>query len=155
MNFIMLNLLELEVMRMYVKKYKGFLPIEYVDKCNEKIKKKVSIYLIFTLLMNLVIYTELSKEVNIMNKNMNILEVNERENIKHIGSDLIEKTYSLNTLIHDEGILKLNIEKENFEMYVLNEYLYDILEKINLSKGEVYEITYDDKNFINFIRGVF
>lgn len=142
-------------MEIYIQKYKNFLPIEYVDKCNEKIKKKVFIYLLITLFINLVIYVEVSKEINIMNKNIGILEANERENIKHIGSELIDKTYSLNTLIHNYGVLKLNIERENFEMYVLNEYLNEILEKINLSKGEVYEITYDDKNSINFIRGVF
>lgn len=142
-------------MEIYIQKYKNFLPIEYVDKCNEKIKKKVFIYLLITLFINLVIYVEVSKEINIMNKNIGILAANERENIKHIGNELIDKTYSLNTLIHNDGVLKLNIERENFEMYVLNEYLNEILEKINLSKGEVYEITYDDKNSINFIRGVF
>lgn len=142
-------------MEIYIQKYKNFLPIEYVDKCNEKIKKKVFIYLLITLFINLVIYVEVSKEINIMNKNIGILAANERENIKYIGNELIDKTYSLNTLIHNDGVLKLNIERENFEMYVLNEYLNEILEKINLSKGEVYEITYDDKNSINFIRGVF
>lgn len=48
--------MRLEVRRIYIKKYKNFLPIEYVEEHNKKIKKKLNMYILLLLVFNLFFY---------------------------------------------------------------------------------------------------
>lgn len=139
----------------YIQRYKNFIPIEFVEKYNIKIKKKIGIYILITLLMNIMIYVEISKEINIRDKNNGILANAEREDIKHIGNELIEKTFLLKDILHSTGVMKIDMGKNNFEIHVTNEYLNSIIEKIQSAKGLINEINYDENNFINIIRGNF
>lgn len=50
--------------RIYIKKYKNFLPIEYVEEYNRKIKKKLNIYILLLLLFNLFFYGQIKTENN-------------------------------------------------------------------------------------------
>lgn len=139
----------------YIQRYKNFIPIEFVEKYNIKIKKKIGVYILITLLMNIIIYVETSKEINIRDKNNGILANVEREDIKHIGNELIEKTFLLKDILHSPGVIRIDIDKNNFEIHVTNEYLNSIIEKIQGAKGLINEINYDENNFINIIRGNF
>ncbi|HAT4306818.1 TPA: hypothetical protein I9080_000575, partial [Clostridium perfringens] len=74
--------MRLEVRRIYIKKYKNFLPIEYVEEYNKKIKKKLNIYILLLLLSNLFFYGKIKTENNkIENYLSKIKDVNSEKSL--------------------------------------------------------------------------
>ncbi|EOU1911518.1 hypothetical protein GZ981_001398 [Clostridium perfringens] len=143
--------MRLEVRRIYIKKYKNFLPIEYVEEYNKKIKKKLNIYILLLLLSNLFFYGKIKTENNkIENYLSKIKDVN-RE--RSLDKEFLEDINKLKEIIEDENILNLNLERKSFEVEVNSNYKNSIINDINKINGRIEDISLDESNNTYILKG--
>lgn len=144
--------MRLEVRIIYIKKYKRFLPVEYVEPYNKSVKKRINIYILFLLLFNLVFYAEIIKENNRIEKYLN-----ENKSIKvekSLGEEFINRINSLKKLLENEEVLKFNLERNEFTIEIHNDYKEIVLREIKEINGIVEEINLNEVDNINTIKGV-
>lgn len=144
--------MRLEVRIIYIRKYKRFLPVEYVEPYNKSVKKRINIYILFLLLFNLVFYAEIVKENNRIEKCLN-----ETKSIKvesSLGEEFINRINSLRKLLGSEEILKFNLERNEFTVEIHKNYKDIVLREIKEVNGIVEEISLNEANNINIIKGV-
>ncbi len=108
--------MRLEVRRIYIKKYKNFLPIEYVEEYNRKIKKKLNIYILLLLLFNLFFYGKIKTENNKIKNYLSEIKGVNRE--RSLDKEFLEDINKLKEIIKDEKILNLSLERKSFEVEV-------------------------------------
>lgn len=143
--------MRLEVRRIYIKKYKNFLPIEYVEEYNKKIKKKLNIYILLLLLSNLFFYGKIKTENNkIENYLSKIKDVNSE---KSLDEEFLEGINKLKEIIKSEKILNLNLEGKSFEVEVNSNYKKSIINDINNIKGRIEDISLDESNNTYILKG--
>ena len=143
--------MRLEVRRIYIKKYKNFLPIEYVEEYNKKIKKKFNIYILLLLLSNLFFYGKIKTENNkIENYLSKIKDVNSE---KSLDEEFLEGINKLKEIIKSENILNLNLEGKSFEVEVNSNYKNSIINDINNIKGRIEDISLDESNNTYILKG--
>ncbi|HII4439615.1 TPA: hypothetical protein ACY4R4_000421 [Clostridium perfringens] len=143
--------MRLEVRRIYIKKYKNFLPIEYVEEYNKKIKKKLNIYILLLLLSNLFFYGKIKTENNkIENYLSKIKDVNSE---KSLDEEFLEGINKLKEIIKSEKILNLNLEGKSFEVEVNSNYKNSIINDINNIKGRIEDISLDESNNTYILKG--
>lgn len=143
--------MRLEVRRIYIKKYKNFLPIEYVEEYNKKIKKKLNIYILLLLLSNLFFYGKIKTENNkIENYSSKIKDVNSE---KSLDKEFLEDINKLKEIIEDENILNLNLERKSFEVEVNSNYKNSIINDINKINGRIEDISLDESNNTYILKG--
>lgn len=143
--------MRLEVRRIYIKKYKNFLPIEYVEEYNKKIKKKLNIYILLLLLSNLFFYGKIKTENNkIENYLSKIKDVNSE---KSLDKEFLEAINKLKEIIEDENILNLNLERKSFEVEVNSNYKNSIINDINKINGRIEDISLDESNNTYILKG--
>ncbi|KXA12659.1 hypothetical protein QTH51_07520 [Clostridium perfringens] len=137
--------------RIYIKKYKNFLPIEYVEEYNKKIKKKLNIYILLLLLSNLFFYGKIKTENNkIENYLSKIKDVNSE---KSLDEEFLEVINKLKEIIKSEKILNLNLEGKSFEVEVNSNYKNSIINDINNIKGRIEDISLDESNNTYILKG--
>ncbi|MDT9343853.1 hypothetical protein P3F01_06805 [Clostridium perfringens] len=137
--------------RIYIKKYKNFLPIEYVEEYNKKIKKKLNIYILLLLLSNLFFYGKIKTENNkIENYLSKIKDVNSE---KSLDKEFLEDINKLKEIIEDENILNLNLERKSFEVEVNSNYKNSIINDINKINGRIEDISLDESNNTYILKG--
>ncbi|MCH1963471.1 hypothetical protein MCG45_11280 [Clostridium perfringens] len=137
--------------RIYIKKYKNFLPIEYVEEYNKKIKKKLNIYILLLLLSNLFFYGKIKTENNkIENYLSKIKDVNSE---KSLDEEFLEGINKLKEIIKSEKILNLNLEGKSFEVEVNSNYKNSIINDINNIKGRIEDISLDESNNTYILKG--
>lgn len=144
--------MRLEVRIIYIRKYKRFLPVEYVEPYNKSVKKRINIYILFLLLFNLVFYAEIVKENNRIEKCLN-----ETKSIKvesSLGEEFINRINSLRKLLGSEEILKFNLERNEFTVEINKNYKDIVLREIKEVNGIVEEMSLNEANNINIIKGV-
>ncbi|MDZ4991608.1 hypothetical protein GNF80_01290 [Clostridium perfringens] len=144
--------MRLEVRIIYIRKYKRFLPVEYVEPYNKSVKKRINIYILFLLLFNLVFYAEIIKENNRIEKYLN-----ETKSVKvesSLGEEFINRINSLRKLLRSEEILKFNLERDEFTIEIHKDYKDIVLREIKEVNGMVEEISLNEDNNINIIKGV-
>lgn len=137
----------------YIKKYKNFLPVEYVEQYNKNVKKRINIYILFLLLFNLVFYIEILKENNKIEKYLS--KSKSVKNEKSLEEEFIIRINSLRKLLENEEVLKFNLERDEFIIEVQHDYKDIILNEIKEGNGIVEEINFNESNNINTIKGVF
>ncbi|WP_394857282.1 hypothetical protein [Clostridium perfringens] len=143
--------MRLEVRRIYIKKYKNFLPIEYVEEYNRKIKKKLNIYILLLLLFNLFFYGKI-KTVN--NKIKNYLsEIKGVNRERSLDKEFLEDINKLKEIIKDEKILNLSLERKSFEVEVNSIYKNSLINYINKINGRVYDISLNESNNTYRLKG--
>ena len=143
--------MRLEVRRIYIKKYKNFLPIEYVEEYNKKIKKKLNIYILLLLLSNLFFYGKIKTENNkIENYLSKIKDVNSE---KSLDEEFLEGINKLKEIIKSENILNLNLEGKSFEVEVNSNYKNSIINDNNNIKGRIEDISLDESNNTYILKG--
>ncbi|NGT56456.1 hypothetical protein G6Y98_01125 [Clostridium perfringens] len=143
--------MRLEVMRIYIKKYKNFLPIEYVEEYNRKIKKKLNIYILFLLLFNLFFYGKIKTENNKIKNYLSEIKGVNRE--RSLDKEFLEDINKLNEIIKDEKILNLNLERKSFELEVNSIYKNSLINYINKINGRVYDISLNESNNTYRLKG--
>lgn len=144
--------MRLEVRIIYIRKYKRFLPVEYVESYNKSVKKRINIYILFLLLFNLVFYAEIVKENNRIEKYLN--ETKSIKGESSLGEEFINRINSLRKLLGSEEILKFNLERNKFAVEIHNDYKDIVLREIKEVNGIVEEISLNEANNINTIKGV-
>lgn len=138
-------------MKIYIKRYKKFLPVEYVDGYNKGIKKKINIYILFLLLFNLLFYAEIKKENNRIEKYLSEIKIVNKE--KSLGSELINRVEDLEWLIEDHKILNFILERNDFEIEVHNDYKDLVIKHIKNINGKIKEINLNETNGIASLKG--
>lgn len=144
--------MRLEVRIIYIRKYKRFLPVEYVEPYNKSIKKRINIYILFLLLFNLVFYAEIIKENNRIEKYLK--ETKSVKIEKSLGEEFINRINSLKKLLESEEVLKFNLERDEFTIEIHNAYKEIVLREIKEINGIVKEINLNEADNINTIKGV-
>ena len=135
----------------YIKKYKNFLPIEYVEEYNKKIKKKLSIYIILLLLVNLFLYAKINTENNKIENYLSKIKKSYGE--KSLDDEFLEDINKLKEIIKDERILNLNLERKSFEVEVNSAFKNSIINDINKINGRVYDIGLNESNNTYILKG--
>ena len=143
--------MRLEVRRIYIKKYKNFLPIEYVEEYNRKIKKKLNIYILLLLLFNLFFYGKIKTENNKIKNYLSEIKGVNRE--RSLDKEFLEDIYKLKEIIKDEKILNLNLERKSFEVEVNSIYKNSLINYINKINGRVYDISLNESNNTYRLKG--
>ena len=143
--------MRLEVRIIYIKKYKNFLPIEYVEEYNKKIKKKLSIYIILLLLVNLFLYAKINTENNKIENYLSKIKKSYGE--KSLDDEFLEDINKLKEIIKDERILNLNLERKSFEVEVNSAFKNSIINDINKINGRVYDIGLNESNNTYILKG--
>lgn len=143
--------MRLEVRRIYIKKYKNFLPIEYVEEYNKKIKKKLNIYILLLLLFNLFFYGKIKTENNKIENYLS--EINGVNREKYLDEELLKEITKLKGIIEDEKIVKLNLERKSFEVEVNSNYKNSLINDINKINGKVYDISLNESNNTYILKG--
>ena len=143
--------MRLEVRRIYIKKYKNFLPIEYVEEYNKKIKKKLNIYILLLLLFNLFFYGKIKTENNKIENHLS--EINGVNREKYLDEELLKEITKLKGIIEDEKIVKLNLERKSFEVEVNSNYKNSLINDINKINGKVYDISLNESNNTYILKG--
>lgn len=143
--------MRLEVRRIYIKKYKNFLPIEYVEEYNRKIKKKLNIYILFLLLFNLFFYGKIKTENNKIKNYLSEIRGVNRE--RSLDKEFLEDINKLKEIIKDEKILNLNLERKSFELEVNSIYKNSFINYINKINGRVYDISLNESNNTYRLKG--
>lgn len=138
-------------MRIYIKKYKNFLPIEYVNEYNKKIKKKLNIYVLLLLLFNLFFYGKIKTENNKIENYLSAIKRVNRE--KSLDKEFLEDINKLKEIIKDEKILNLNLERKSFEVEVNSNYKNSIINDINKINGRIEDISLDESNNTYILKG--
>lgn len=138
-------------MKIYIKRYKKFLPVEYVDGYNKGIKKKINIYILFLLLFNLLFYAEIKKENNRIEKYLSEIKIVNKEN--SLGNELINRVEDLKWLIEDHKILNFILERNDFEIEVHNDYKDLVIKHIKNINGKIKEINLNETNGIASLKG--
>lgn len=138
-------------MRIYIKKYKNFLPIEYVNEYNKKIKKKLNIYILLLLLFNLFFYGKIKTENNKIENYLSAIKRVNRE--KSLDKEFLEDINKLKEIIEDENILNLNLERKSFEVEVNSNYKNSIINDINKINGRIEDISLDESNNTYILKG--
>ncbi|HAT4315762.1 TPA: hypothetical protein I9097_003103 [Clostridium perfringens] len=141
--------MRLEVRRIYIKKYKNFLPIEYVEEYNKKIKKKLNIYILLLLLSNLFFYGKIKTENNKIENYLSKIKVVNSE--KSLDEEFLEGINKLKEIIKSEKIL--NLEGKSFEVEVNSNYKNSIINDINNIKGRIEDISLDESNNTYILKG--
>nr|WP_243120928.1 hypothetical protein [Clostridium perfringens] len=137
--------------RIYIKKYKNFLPIEYVEEYNKKIKKKLNIYILLLLLSNLFFYGKIKTENNKIENYLSKIKVVNSE--KSLDEEFLEGINKLKEIIKSEKILNLNLEGKSFEVEVNSNYKNSIINDINNIKGRIEDISLDESNNTYILKG--
>lgn len=143
--------MRLEVRRIYIKKYKNFLPIEYVEEYNRKIKKKLNIYILLLLLFNLFFYGKIKTENNKIKNYLSEIRGVNRE--RSLDKEFLEDINKLKEIIKDEKILNLNLERKSFELEVNSIYKNSLINYINKINGRVYDISLNESNNTYRLKG--
>ena len=143
--------MRLEVRRIYIKKYKNFLPIEYVEEYNRKIKKKLNIYILLLLLFNLFFYGKIKTENNKIKNYLSEIRGVNRE--RSLDKEFLEDINKLKEIIKDEKILNLNLERKSFEVEVNSIYKTSLINYINKINGRVYDISLNESNNTYRLKG--
>ncbi|EGT0694728.1 hypothetical protein VB566_05875 [Clostridium perfringens] len=143
--------MRLEVRRIYIKKYKNFLPIEYVEEYNRKIKKKLNIYILLLLLFNLFSYGKIKTENNKIKNYLSEIRGVNRE--RSLDKEFLEDINKLKEIIKDEKILNLNLERKSFELEVNSIYKNSLINYINKINGRVYDISLNESNNTYRLKG--
>lgn len=143
--------MRLEVRRIYIKKYKKFLPIEYVEEYNKKIKKKLTIYILLLLLFNLFFYGKIKTENNKIENYLS--ETNVIDSEKSLDEEFLEDINKLKKIIEGEKILNLNLERKSFEVEVNSNYKNSVINDINNINGRVEDIRLNESNNTYILRG--
>ncbi|MBO3387242.1 hypothetical protein JJB46_03070 [Clostridium perfringens] len=143
--------MRLEVRRIYIKKYKNFLPIEYVEEYNRKIKKKLNIYILLLLLLNLFFYGKIKTENNKIKNYLSEIKGVNRE--RSLDKEFLEDINKLKEIIKDEKILNLNLERKSFELEVNSIYKNSLINYINKINGRVYDISLNESNNTYRLKG--
>ncbi|WP_267239514.1 hypothetical protein [Clostridium perfringens] len=143
--------MRLEVRRIYIKKYKNFLPIEYVEEYNRKIKKKLNIYILLLLLFNLFFYRKIKTENNKIKNYLSEIRGVNRE--RSLDKEFLEDINKLKEIIKDENILNLNLERKSFEVEVNSIYKNSLINYINKINGRVYDISLNESNNTYRLKG--
>ncbi|HAT4251646.1 TPA: hypothetical protein I9093_000941 [Clostridium perfringens] len=143
--------MRLEVRRIYIKKYKNFLPIEYVEAYNRKIKKKLNIYILFLLLFNLFFYGKIKTENNKIKNYLSEIKGVNRE--RSLDKEFLEDINKLKEIIKDEKILNLSLERKSFEVEVNSIYKNSLINYINKINGRVYDISLNESNNTYRLKG--
>jgi len=143
--------MRLEVRRIYIKKYKNFLPIEYVEEYNRKIKKKLNIYILLLLLFNLFFYGKIKTENNKIKNYLSEIRGVNRE--RSLDKEFLEDINKLKEIIKDEKILNLNLERKSFEVEVNSIYKNSLINYINKINGRVYDISLNESNNTYRLKG--
>lgn len=143
--------MRLEVRRIYIKKYKKFLPIEYVEEYNKKIKKKLTIYILLLLLFNLFFYGKIKTENNKIENYLS--ETNVIDSEKSLDEEFLEDINKLKKIIEGEKILNLNLERKSFEVEVNSNYKNSVINYINNINGRVEDIRLNESNNTYILRG--
>ncbi|WP_415279491.1 hypothetical protein [Clostridium perfringens] len=143
--------MRLEVRRIYIKKYKNFLPIEYVEEYNKKIKKKLNIYILLLLLSNLFFYGKIKTENKKIEKYLSKIKDVNRE--RSLDKEFLEDINKLKEIIEDENILNLNLERKSFEVEVNSNYKNSIINDINKINGRIEDISLDESNNTYILKG--
>jgi len=143
--------MRLEVRRIYIKKYKNFLPIEYVEEYNRKIKKKLNIYILLLLLFNLFFYGKIKTENNKIKNYLSEIKGVNRE--RSLDKEFLEDINKLKEIIKDEKILNLNLERKSFEVEVNSIYKNSLINYINKINGRVYDISLNESNNTYRLKG--
>ncbi|HII4454943.1 TPA: hypothetical protein ACY4R6_000997 [Clostridium perfringens] len=141
----------LEVRRIYIKKYKNFLPIEYVEEYNRKIKKKLNIYILLLLLFNLFFYGKIKTENNKIKNYLSEIRGVNRE--RSLDKEFLEDINKLKEIIKDENILNLNLERKSFEVEVNSIYKNSLINYINKINVRVYDISLNESNNTYRLKG--
>lgn len=137
--------------RIYIKKYKNFLPIEYVEEYNRKIKKKLNIYILLLLLFNLFFYGQIKTENNKIKIYLSEIKGVNRE--RSLDKEFLEDINKLKEIIKDEKILNLNLERRSFELEVNSIYKNSLINYINKINGRVYDISLNESNNTYILKG--
>ncbi|MCC5421064.1 hypothetical protein LMS41_08365 [Clostridium perfringens] len=137
--------------RIYIKKYKNFLPIEYVEEYNRKIKKKLNIYILLLLLFNLFFYRKIKTENNKIKNYLSEIRGVNRE--RSLDKEFLEDINKLKEIIKDENILNLNLERKSFEVEVNSIYKNSLINYINKINGRVYDISLNESNNTYRLKG--
>ncbi|HAT4282481.1 TPA: hypothetical protein I9088_000343 [Clostridium perfringens] len=140
-----------EVRRIYIKKYKNFLPIEYVEEHNKKIKKKLNMYILLLLVFNLFFYGKIKTENNKIENYLSKVKKSHRE--KSLDDEFLEGVKKLKRIIEDENILSLNLERKSFEVEVNSNYKSSVISDINKINGRVEDISLDETNNTYILKG--
>ncbi|EPB8147236.1 hypothetical protein ACRTAH_000415 [Clostridium perfringens] len=143
--------MRLEVRRIYIKKYKKFLPIEYVEEYNRKIKKKLNIYILLLLLFNLFFYGKIKTENNKIKNYLSEIRGVNRE--RSLDKEFLEDINKLKEIIKDEKILNLSLERKSFEVEVNSIYKNSLINYINKINGIVYDISLNESNNTYRLKG--
>lgn len=143
--------MRLEVRRIYIKKYKKFLPIEYVEEYNRKIKKKLNIYILLLLLFNLFFYGKIKTENNKIKNYLSEIKGVNRE--RSLDKEFLEDINKLKEIIKDKKILNLNLERKSFEVEVNSIYKNSLINYINKINGRVYDISLNESNNTYRLKG--
>ncbi|WP_416187563.1 hypothetical protein [Clostridium perfringens] len=143
--------MRLEVRRIYIKKYKKFLPIEYVEEYNRKIKKKLNIYILLLLLFNLFFYGKIKTENNKIKNYLSEIKGVNRE--RSLDKEFLEDINKLKEIIKDEKILNLSLERKSFEVEVNSIYKNSFINYINKINGRVYDISLNESNNTYRLKG--
>ena len=143
--------MRLEVRRIYIKKYKNFLPIEYVEEYNKKIKKKLNIYILLLLWFNLFFYGKIKTENNKIKNYLSEIRGVNRE--RSLDKEFLEDINKLKEIIKDENILNLNLERKSFEVEVNSIYKNSLINYINKINGRVYDISLNESNNTYRLKG--
>ncbi|NGY67120.1 hypothetical protein [Clostridium perfringens] len=143
--------MRLEVRRIYIKKYKNFLPIEYVEEYNRKIKKKLNIYILLLLLFNLFFYGKSKTENNKIKNYLSEIRGVNRE--RSLDKEFLEDINKLKEIIKDEKILNLSLERKSFEVEVNSIYKNSLINYINKINGRVYDISLNESNNTYRLKG--
>lgn len=138
-------------MKIYIKKYKKFLPVEYVDGYNKGIKKKINVYILFLLFFNMLFYAEIKIENNRIEKYLSEIKGVNKE--KSLGNELINSVEDLEWLIEDHKILSFILERNDFEIEVSNEYKDLVIKHIKNINGKIKEINLNENNGIANLKG--
>lgn len=135
----------------YIKKYKKFLPIEYVDEYNKKIKKKLTIYILLLLVFNLFFYGKIKTEDNKIENYLS--ETNVVDSEKYLDEGFLEDINKLKKIIEGGKILNLNLERKSFEVEVNSNYKNSVINDINNINGRVEDIRLNESNNTYILRG--
>ena len=137
--------------RIYIKKYKNFLPIEYVEEHNKKIKKKLNMYILLLLVFNLFFYGKIKTENNKIENYLSESKGSHRE--RSLDDEFLEGVNKLKRIIEDENILSLNLERKSFELEVNSIYKSSVIIDINKINGRVYDISLNESNNTYRLKG--
>lgn len=143
------------MINIYIAKYKNFLPIDYVERKNIENKRKIKMYIWIIIILNIVMYVEISKENNKFQKLKSEFLRNQSKKESSLAEEVINIGENINFLIDNYGVLDFKIENDKFDIKVDKFGFEYVISKLSEINGVIKEINCDEVTGIKSLKGVF